>query len=204
MRLALVMLPLLAAASPAFAQAGAQPGAQAGADRPPMTPSREASVLYRMTAAGVVPTEVRITTRAGGSPMRIDLPDGTYMLVDQAARRLALVVPNEQMVLDAPYEIGPQAQFVLNDRMRFTRRSPDTVATIRCTNWDVVVDKGRGTMCISDDGIILRIAGQDQAGRRSLIEAVSVSFTPAPAAEFVTPPDFDHMAATPTGPVNQP
>ena len=88
--------------------------------------------------------------------------------------------------------------------MRFTRRSPDTVATVRCTNWDVAVDKGRGTMCISEDGVILRIAGQDQAGRRSLIEAVSVSFTPAPAAEFVAPPDFDRMAARPDGPANQP
>lgn len=203
MRLALVLLSLLAAGSPAGAQVAAQAG-PGTAERPPMVPAREASVLYRMTAAGVVPTEVRITTRAGGSPMRIDLPDRSYMLIDQAARRLALVVPDEQMVLDAPYESGPQAQFVLNERMRFTRRSPDTVATVRCTNWDVAVDKGRGTMCINDDGIILRIAGQDQAGRRSLIEAVSVSFTPAPAAEFVVPPDFDRMAARPNGPVSEP
>ena len=103
MRLALALLSLLAVASSALAQTSVQPGS----DRPPMVPSREASVLYRMTAAGVVPTEVRITTRAGGSPMRIDLPDRSYMLIDQAARRLALVVPDEQMVLDAPYESGP-------------------------------------------------------------------------------------------------
>jgi len=158
-------------------------------------------VLYRMTQAGTAPVEVRITTRAGGSPMRIDMPDGAYMLVDQAAHSMALVVPTEQMVMDLPFQAGPQAQFQLNERMRFTRKSVDTVATVHCTNWDVVLDKARGMMCISGEGVMLRSSGQDEAGRRSLIEAISVSFAPAVAAEFTPPADFDRMIATPNGPV---
>lgn len=171
----------------------------AAPDRPALAPSREASVLYRMVSADAAPIEVRITTGAGGSPMRLDLPDRTYMLVDQAARSIELVVPDEQMVLDVPYQDGPQTRFQLNDRMRFTRRAPSTVAAVRCTVWDVAVDNTRGTMCISDDGIMLRSSGLDQAGRRNLIEAVSVSFAPAASNEFVPPADFSRMAAPPDG-----
>ncbi len=174
--------------------------AAAAPDRPALAPTREASVLYRVVNAGAAPVEVRVTAEAGGSPMRLDLPDRTYMLVDQSARSIAVVVPEEQMVLDVPYQDGPQTYFQLNDRMRFTRRAPGTVAAVRCTVWDVAVDNARGTMCISDDGILLRSSGTDEAGRRNLIEAVSVSFAPAPAGEFVPPADFSRMAATSNGP----
>ena len=174
----------------------------AAPDRPALAPTREASVLYRVVNAGAAAVEVRVTAEAGGSPMRLDLPDRTYMLVDQAARSIAVVVPEEQMVLDVPYGDGPQTYFQLNDRMRFTRRAPATVATVRCTVWDVAVDKARGTMCISDDGILLRSSGTDEAGRRNLIEAVSVSFAPASAGEFVPPADFSRVPATPNGPAS--
>lgn len=186
---------LLAVTAPAMAQAPAPD--RPAPDRPALLPAREASVLYRLTKAGAVPTEVRITTRAGGSPIRVDMLDGTYMLVDQPARRVSLVVPDEEMVMELPFEGGPQTQFQLNERMRFTRRSQDTVAGVRCTVWDVLVDKARGTACVSDDGVMLRSSGQDEAGRRTLIEAVSVSYAPAPPNDFTLPADFDRMVATP-------
>jgi len=170
-------------------------------DRPALAPTREASVLYRVVNAGAAPVEVRVTAEAGGSPMRLDLPDRTYMLVDKAAQRMAVVVPEEQVVLEVPFGDGPQTYFQLNDRMRFTRRAPGTVAAVRCTMWDVAVDNARGTMCISDDGILLRSSGLDAAGQRNVIEAVSVSFAPARPNEFVPPADFSRMAAGPNGPV---
>lgn len=173
----------------------------AAPDRPALVPSREASVLYRVTNADAAPIEVRVTTAAGGSPMRLDMPDRTYMLVDASARNMAMVVPDEQMVLKLPYQDGPQTHFQLNERMRFTRRATGTVANVRCTTWDVTVDNARGTMCISDDGIMLRSLGVDETGRRNMIEAVSVSYAPATPDEFVPPADFRQMAATPDGPV---
>jgi len=194
-RLLLAWAAMVAATSPALAQATA-----AAADRPPMAPSREASVLYRMTRAGTAPIEVRVTARAGGSPMRIDMPDGAYMLLDQSAHSAAMVVPGEQMVMALPFQDGPQAQFQLNERMRFIRRGVDTVATVRCTAWDVLLDKARGAVCVSGDGVLLRSSAMDAAGRRSLIEAVSVSFAPAPEGDFTPPADFDRMEAAPNGP----
>ena len=175
--------------------------AAAAPDHPALAPTREASVLYRVVNAGAAPVEVRVTAEVGGSPMRLDLPDRTYMLVDKAAQRMAVVVPDQQVVLDVPFGDGPQTYFQLNDRMRFTRRAPGTVAAVRCTMWDVAVDDARGTMCISDDGILLRSSGLDAAGQRNVIEAVSVSFAPAGPNEFVPPADFSRMVSGPNGPV---
>lgn len=171
----------------------------AAPDRPALTPAREASVLYRVTNADAAPIEVRVTTAAGGSPLRLDMPDHSYMLVNASAHTMSMVVPDEQMVLNLPYQDGPQTHFQLNDRMQFIRRAPATVASVRCTTWDVAVDNARGTMCISDDGIMLRSLGVDETGRRNVIEAVSVSYAPATANEFVPPADFSQMAATADG-----
>ncbi len=166
----------------------------AAADHPPLLPTREASVLYRVSASGAPPVEVRITSQPNGAAMRIDMPDHTYMLVSQAQKRMAMVVPAELMVMDLPYQTGMQDQFLLNSRMRFSRRGPDTVAGVRCTGWDVVVDGNRGIAWVTDDGILLRSLSLDPQGRRNLIEAISVSYAPAPAADYLPPEGFDHIA----------
>jgi hypothetical protein len=174
-----------------------QPGAAArpaAADHPPLLPTREASVLYRVSASNAPPVEVRITSQPNGAAMRIDMPDHTYMLVSQAQKRMAMVVPNELMVMDLPYQAGMQDQFLLNSRMKFSRRGPDIVAGVRCTGWDVVLDGNRGIAWVTDDGVLLRSISLDPQGRRNLIEAISVSYTPAPAADYLPPEGFDHMA----------
>ena len=162
--------------------------------QPPLLPTREASVLYRISARGSPPIEVRITTLPDAIAMRIDMPDRTYMLVNQAEHRMAMVVPEELMVMDLPYQGGVQDQFLLNSRMKFTRRGVDTVAAVRCTSWDVLLDGNRAAVCVTDDGVLLRSVSMDAEGKRSSIEAISISYTPAPASDFLPPQGFDHMA----------
>ena len=180
-----------AAPQPAAATPAPRP---ATPERPPLAPTREVSVLYRIGASNGPPSEVRVTTKAHGEVLRMDMPDNTYILVTPAEQRLALVVPGELMVLDLPWQPGLQDQFLLSPRMRFSKRGPDTVAGVRCTGWDVVLDNTRAIMWLTDEGVLLRSVSLDAQGRRNLIEAVSVSYTPAPAADFLPPPGFDHMA----------
>ncbi len=190
-----------AAAAPPATPAAATPSPRpAGADRPPLLPTRESSVLYRISASGGPPADVRVTLQASGGAMRLDLPDQTYLLVHPAEKRMAMVVPTELMVMDLPLQPGLQDQFLLNSRMRFSRRGPETVAGIRCTAWDVVADGGRGIMWITDEGVVLKSVSLDPQGRRNLIEAISVSYTPASASEYEPPAGFDHMAGPAAGP----
>jgi len=187
-------LPQPGAAEPAPGQPGAPAARTAASAHPPLLPTREASVLYRISARGGPPIEVRITTVPDATAMRIDMPDRTYMLVNQAEHRMAMVVPEELMVMDLPYQAGVQDQFLLNSRMKFTRRSVETVASVRCTSWDVLLDDSHAVVCVTDDGVLLRSVSVDAEGKRSSIEAISVSYTPAPAADFLPPQGFDHMA----------
>lgn len=182
------------AAGPGAPAAATPPPRNAAPERPPLAPTREASVLYRIGASNSPPSEVRVTIKANGKVLRIDMPDNTYMLITPAEQQMALVVPGELMVLDMPYQPGLQDQFLLSPRMRFTKRGPETVAGLRCVGWDMVLDGTRAIMWITDDGVLLRSVSLDAQGRRNLIEAVSVSYTPAAAADFLPPPDFEHMA----------
>ena len=163
-------------------------------DRPPLAPTRDASVLYRLVPPEGPAEEVRVTTQAGGSPIRVDMADKSWMLVDQRARRMAMVVMAEETVVDLPYQ-GPPQQFVLSPAMRFVRRGADTVAGVPCTVWDVAVGPQRGVMCITGEGVLLRTQTQDARGRRSMVEALSVSYAPATDAEFTPPPDYERLAA---------
>lgn len=179
---------------PAPAQPAAPAARTAVPTQPPLLPTREASVLYRISARDNQVIEVRITTLPDAVAMRIDMPDRTYMLVNQAEHRMAMVVPEELMVMDLPYQAGVQDQFLLNNRMKFTRRGVDTVATVHCTSWDVLLDGNHATVCVTDEGVLLRSVSVDADGKRNTIEAISVSYTPAPASDFLPPQGFDHMA----------
>ena len=65
--------------------------------------------------------------------------------------------------------------------------------------WYVVLGAQKGVMCITDDGVLLRTQGQDERGRRTLVEAVSVSFARATDAEFTPPPDYERLTAGQAG-----
>lgn len=169
------------------------------APRPPLVPQRDASVLYRMVPAEGPAEEVRVTTQAGGSPMRVDMADKSWMLLDLRAQRMAMVVMAEETVVDMPYQ-GPPQQFVLSPAMRFARRGVDTVAATRCTVWYVVLGAQKGVMCITDDGVLLRTQGQDEQGRRTLVEALSVSYAQVTDAEFTPPADYERLSAGQAGP----
>lgn len=169
-------------------------------DRPPFAPTRDVTVTYRVTAPGQPTTEVRLLSRPGGTPMRVDmLTEGTSILFDRKAGMMTMVVPEERMAMDVPLSAGQQ-DFVLNDRMRFVRRGAETIAGQRCTVWDVTLGAERSTACISTDGVMLRLLGREAGGERSTMEATSVEFETQPDSAFAPPPDFLRERAVPVGP----
>ncbi len=177
--------------------AAAPPPDRAGPDRPALAPTREVSVLYRVSSTPTTAYEIRITSRAGNTRRRIDLPDKNYLLVDQPAERLAMVSPFEGTVMEIPWSSGLGQQFTLDAGMRFTRRTATTIAGLRCVTYSVQTRSTAGETCVTEDGVMLRTLAQNAAGQRTAIEAISVSYTPAPPADFAPPPDFQRVAPAP-------
>lgn len=184
----LAWLLLLAAVAPQAARAQAAPA---------MVPSRDALVGYHLAPATGEAIDVRVALRAGGKGLRMDLPDQTYMLATTATRNVVLVVPLEQTALELPWTDGPQPLFTLDDKARYTKKADATVAGQRCTNWDTVGERGRSTVCVTGDGVILRSAATDPLGRRNLIEAFAIRYEGLADSDFQVPQNFERLVAAP-------
>ncbi len=191
----LVALAALCVPGPGLAQT--RPPAAPANERPPMPPTRDAVLGYHVLPGAGEAIDVRVTIRAGGKGLRMDLPDQTYMIAQPETRSVALVVPLERTVADLPWEAGPQPLFLLDERMGFTRKNEATIAGQRCTQWEGALDKARTLVCVTADGLVLRQQFQDPQGRRNLVEAFVVQFDPARASDFVVPTGFDRLLAGP-------
>ena len=197
---ALALLLLVAAGPAPSGQAKtppATPPAAAGPERPPLAPTREASVLYRIASSPTESYEIRITSLAGNSRRRIDLPDKSYMLVNPAAEQLQMVSPFEGTVMDVPWDSGLGLQFTLDPTMKFSRKGTSTIAGLRCTTYGVSTAITSGEACVTDDGVMLRTLAQNNRGQRTAIEALSVSYTPAPDTDYVPPAGFERVLPRP-------
>ena len=93
---------------------------------------------------------------------------------------------------------GPQDLFLLNDRMKFTRKNDLTIAGQKCTQWDAVDDQDKRTVCVTADGLVLRNQSQDPHGRRNLVEAIAVRYDAVPDVAFQLPPGFERIVPGPS------
>lgn len=171
--------------------------APAAGERPPGVPTRDAVVGYRLAPAAGEAIEVRVMLRAGGRALRVDLPDGSTVLAVPASRELTMVVPLERTAMALPWSEGPQPLFTVDRSKRFTRKGEATVADTRCTVWDAVGDKARDSVCVTADGVVLRHASVDPAGRRSVAEALIVRYEPLTDADFEVPAGFERLSGAP-------
>ena len=187
----------LRAALAALLLTAAAPPPAPGPDRPVLAPTRDAVVGYHLAPAAGEAINVRVSLQAGGGNLRLDLPDHSFMVASPPSRQLVLVVPLEQTAMELPWSDGPQGLFLLDDRMRFTRKGEATVAGQRCTQWDAVLDRTRNSICVSADGVVLRSQSQDASGRRNLIEAFAVRYQALVESDFAVPAGFERMAAMP-------
>ena len=180
---------LLAAAAPPAA-----PPAAPAADHPLLAPSRDAVVAYHVAAAGGEPINIRVGFRAGGKALRVDLPDASYLLAFPLLHEVTMVVPLERTTADLGWADGPQSLFLLDDRMRFTRKADATIAGQKCALWDAALGDDHHTVCVTADGIVLRNQSQDSRGRRNMVEALLVRYEPVPDVAFQVPPGFEALA----------
>ncbi|MCW8086795.1 hypothetical protein [Sabulicella glaciei] len=179
-----LIIAALLAAAPAVAQ-----------ERPSVTPTRDATVTYRLQgtpggAAGGSLSEMRIGFLAAQQLIRLDLPTGGgYIVADSRARTGFLVSEAQRAVVVLPPGSGT-AGMLPHESANYTREGADTVAGFPCTLWRVD-DAGRSARaCITTDGLILRAEGQN--GR---MEAVAVDRTPLDPRRFERPTGFRVMQA---------
>jgi hypothetical protein len=163
-------------------------------------PTRDYAVTYRMEHEGRS-AEMRVFFSAALRRQRVEMPEGgVAMIHDLPANRMLMLNEQMRMAMEMPVN-APQGQQMLTlpDDMSLTRTGTATVAGHRCTTYRAA-QRGtdRGTVCVTDDGIMLR-ADLSQGDRRGTMEATSLSLSTQPATLFQVPPGWQTMQM-PTAP----
>jgi hypothetical protein len=178
----------------ALAVAAAMPAA--AQDHPVLQPTRDVMVEYHMI--GVTPGDhrsdtVRMYYTDHGTKLRIEpLGQPAYSIMDRTAGRMIMVMTTQHMYTELPYDPKRVMAFEATDAS-FTRRGTDTVAGVGCTIYDVRRQDRSGQVCLSDDGLLLRVSGDVTGRGTGGLEATRVAFGPQPASLFAPPPDFQKM-----------
>ncbi len=161
--------------------------------RPPLRPTRDVAVQYRVTDGGTI----RMWWTGGGQVLRIELEGApSYAVVNYARQRMMLVVPQRKLTLDAPFDPRMTPGFVLPPDTAMTRAGTDTVAGIPCTVWELKGAHGTGAACVTGDGLLLRAKGEAPNQGAASMEAKSVAYGPQPAWLFAPPDGFRRMDLT--------
>jgi hypothetical protein len=187
--------------------AGLIPGLASAQEHPPLTPTREATVLYRVQGPRDQ-AAMSVRVHVSGGRLRVEpatLPG--YVIVDRGADRVLMVLRQPHAYFETSAHSGMARDFLPSERMRFTRGGTERVAGLPCTLWDVQAPEGRtGSVCVTADGIVLRGQGSDPQYGSGSLEAVSVTYAPQPAGLFQPPSGYLRMdiPSLPAGPGGAP
>lgn len=181
MRHALMALTLLAL--PAVAQ-----------ERPPIMPTRDVAVTYRVTGEGQ-PTEMKMSWLTAQGLMRMDMPGGQgFMVVNAQAGSGFMAMPQMRMIMDLPAGAGGVNNFArASQSARFTREGSERVANTPCTVWRVEDRGDSARVCVTADGVTLRASSGGGPGGRAAMEATLVEYGAQDAARFARPQGYQQM-----------
>jgi hypothetical protein len=178
----------------ALAAVLALPCAAHAQDRPPLAPTKDATIDYRIeggTANGV--RQMRMLFSAGGRMIRINLPgQPSYMVMDRNANRILIVLTDAHRYLERPMPPGQHAPFEVPRDQTFTRKGSETIAGLRCSVWETHGEHS-GSGCVTDDGLVLRGTSEVANGGRMQLIATGVKVAPIEAEMFHPPQGFTRM-----------
>jgi hypothetical protein len=163
------------------------------ADQPLLLPSHDVDVTYRAGDPRDGPAvEQRVRWLAASQTMRIDPPTpGLHVIIDYAARRMSVVRDATRSVVEmaAPDSMAGMTAVKAG---AFVRRGEASVAGRACTEWQTQDrDAHPVLVCITDDGVLLRVGSVEQAR----VSAVSVQYSPQDPQAFRIPPDYVRRTA---------
>lgn len=172
-RALLSALAMVAIAAPAVAQ--------------PKQPSRDYAATYRMEGSGQS-AEMRVFFSAATRRQRVEMAEaGVVMIHDVPASRMLMLNEQTRMVMELPVNAGQQNMLTIPDDMTLTRTGTATVAGHRCTTYRAVqAGAERGTVCVTDDGILLQ-ADLRRGDQRGTMQATALTLAPQPASLFQVP-----------------
>ena len=159
-------------------------------EHPPYLPTRDVAIDYQLTQTGKSGARVvRAYYSAGNRKLRIEILNApSYVIILLDERKIQTMMPQSLSYAEMPLDFNSMADILPNPKMQFAKRGTDQVAGLACTLWDLQSTQIKGQACITDDGVILYGAGEEDARGGGAIRARVVQYGPQPDSLF-TPPE---------------
>lgn len=164
-------------------------GSLARAEEQPLLPTRDVDITYDVTRPHQPKIRERVRWSASEHLERIDGPDKSTTIFDHAGHELTLLTPKNRSyrkLEGTPRRPpGPEAGTVL------MRGNEAIVAGLHCVDWSWTVDAETHTVCMTPDGVLLRLAVDGQ----TIMQARSVSYGAQNSELFQIPRDYSPALA---------
>jgi hypothetical protein len=166
--------------------------------RPLVLPIHDVVVEYQSRGmvpgpSGTLTTTVMVRFAGNGDRLRVDGPyGGFYALIDVDNARMIMVMPDKRIYVDQPADPNLIALLQADDPS-FQKTGAERIAGFECTDYTADINGHSGSLCLTDDGILLR-AEIDNPDRRPELQAISVTYALQPSELFEIPDGFHRVA----------
>jgi len=169
-------------------------GSVARAEPPQLLPTRDVDITYDVTLPSQPRVRERVRWLAADLLERVDGPHKSTTIFNRRTREIILLSSANRTFrqLDMPRQPEEPAP-----ESTLKRGNDSVVVGLHCVNWSWSEDVETRTVCITEDGVLLRFL----VDNKTVSEARSVTYLRQPAELFQVPPGYAPLLAPEGGPV---
>jgi hypothetical protein len=184
------LLALTLAALPSLAFAATPPAN--------LTPSTDAAITYGVQMVGKPGGVMSVSWKADSGRVRVEsMMFPGWLLLQPRENKATMVVDAQRAAVQMPAEVAQRGAPRVPPDAKLTEAGTDTVAGLPCTLWNFEsASEGTGTLCVTNERLMLRTVTKVRNGEEVRIEAQTVSTGPQDAARFMVPDGYASVAPT--------
>jgi hypothetical protein len=156
-------------------------GTATAAEQPQLLPTRDVDVTYDVMRPHQPKVRERVRWLAGEHLERVDTAGRSTTIFDRDEHAMTLLIPANRTY--RKLEGAPRRWLEPEPGTAFKRGGEAVVAGLSCTDWSWMEDAETHTMCVTADGVMLRLVIDGQ----TVAEARSVKYAPQKPDLFQVP-----------------
>jgi hypothetical protein len=154
------------------------------AEEPPLSPTRDVDITYKVSRPRARPISERVRWSAAAHLERMDGPKRSTSISDRQAHEVTLL--NGATRTYTKLEGTPRRRSEPDKDAVLKRGGELVVAGQRCVEWSWTEDVETHTICVTPDGVLLRLV----VDAETVMEARSVRYRPQPPELFRVPTNY--------------
>ena len=163
-------------------------------DSPPLAPTRDVDISYDVTRLNQPKIRERVRWLAAEHLQRVDGPDKATTIFNRSTEEITLLTPRTRTYrnLEGAHRQPPEPA----TGIKLKRGGDAVIAGLHCTDWTWTVDDETHTVCLTADGVLLRLV----IDNRTIMQARAVTYARQPPELFEIPKDYTPALAPEGGP----